>query len=346
MVKAVNPRVTLALEAAPLPEGEIVVFGAVAGAADLSALPVERVTMVTPMRGDCDHFSALGYRTMPALETPGPFAAALIFIPRARDAARAVLAEAVAALPSGAPIWVDGAKTDGIDALYRELRKLAAPGEALAKAHGKIFCLPAAPLPDLWAARDLTPAPGFVTRPGVFSADAPDRGSQLLAEALPARLPGRVADLGAGWGWLSAQILAREGVQHLDLIEADHRALSCARRNLSDPRAAFHWADALRHRPDPPYGAVVMNPPFHQGRAGEPGLGVAFIRAAAGMLSGAGVLYLVANRHLPYEQALGDVFREVTELGGDGGFKLIRAARPATQGRVAQARGPVRKHRR
>ena len=54
---------------------------------------------------------------------------------------------------------------------------------------------------------------GFTTVPGVFSADAPDRGSVLLAAALPAKLPARVADLGAGWGYLSRAILARDGVQ-------------------------------------------------------------------------------------------------------------------------------------
>ena len=32
---------------------------------------------------------------------------------------------------------------------------------------------------------------------------APDRGSALLAAALPAKLGGKVVDLGAGWGYLS-----------------------------------------------------------------------------------------------------------------------------------------------
>jgi 16S rRNA (guanine1207-N2)-methyltransferase len=45
----------------------------------------------------------------------------------------------------------------------------------------------------------------MVTRPGVFSADGPDPASQALAAHLPEKLPTRMVDLGAGWGWLSAR---------------------------------------------------------------------------------------------------------------------------------------------
>ena len=57
--------------------------------------------------------------------------------------------------------------------------------------------------------------------------------------------------------------------------------------------------------------AVVMNPPFHTGRTAEPGLGQAFITAAARLLAPQGQLWMVANRHLPYETALGGQFAHV-----------------------------------
>ena len=117
-----------------------------------------------------------------------------------------------------------------------------------------------------------------------------------------------------------------EQAKALDLVEADHLALACARRNVTDPRAAFHWADATRFRPERRYDAVVTNPPFHTGRAAEPGLGVAFITAAAAALAPQGALWLVANRQLPYEAALTRLFREVREIGGDKGFKVLSAS--------------------
>ena len=46
------------------------------------------------------------------------------------------------------------------------------------------------------------------------------------------------------------------------------------------------------------------------------------------MLTAGGVLWIVANRHLPYERVLLETFREVEEVGGDTAFKISRAARP------------------
>ncbi len=322
-------RLSLALESGLLPapmDGPILVLRPRAGD-DLAPLRQGRVQVVTGFRPDADAFAALGYDVAP--EPQGRFAAALVCAPRARDHAHALLAQAAAAVMPGGPVLVDGQKTDGIESLWRDLRDAGAnPTQALSKAHGRIFAFAAGtPLPQDWAATDRDIG-GFITRPGVFSADGPDAGSALLAAALPARLPARVADLGAGWGYLARAILARDGVQECHLIEADADALACARRNVPDPRAQFHWADATRLRTPVPFGAVVCNPPFHTGRDADPALGSAFLRAAAGMLSTSGTLWLVANRHLPYERVLAETFREVEDLPGTPVFRLYRASRP------------------
>ena len=68
-----------------------------------------------------------------------------------------------------------------------------------------------------------------------------------------------------------------------------------------------------------------MNPPFHSGRQADPRLGAAFIASAARLLTGAGRLWMVANRHLPYETVLAEYFAKVTEIGGDTRFKVIEA---------------------
>jgi 16S rRNA (guanine1207-N2)-methyltransferase len=51
------------------------------------------------------------------------------------------------------------------------------------------------------------------------------------------------------------------------------------------------------------------------------------------MLSGQGDLWMVANRHLPYEAELKKRFAQVAELGGDARFKLFHATRPLTRRR-------------
>jgi 16S rRNA (guanine1207-N2)-methyltransferase len=252
----------------------------------------------------------------------GDFAAALVVLPRAREAQKALIAEAAALAPL---MLVDGQKHDGVAAIERAVKAEAPLAGSLAKAHGRLFWLEAARFPD-WIAQDRRVG-GFVTRPGVFSADGPDKGSLALVEALPP-LSGTVADLGAGWGFLARHVLDSPAVTRVHLVETDAVALDCACENVTDPRAEIHWADATSWRPSAPVDNVVSNPPFHVGRAGDPGLGRAFISAAARMLAPSGSFWMVANRHLPYEAELAADFAQVEEAGGDGGFKVIHARRP------------------
>ncbi len=323
-----SARLTLALDSGAItlpPDGQITVFNPRIGD-DLAALDQGRLHLVQGFRPDHDHFRSLGYTV--GLAAPGGVAAALVCLPRQRDEARALIELAARQTVPGGLVIVDGQKTDGIDAMHRDIRARVPTSAPLSKAHGKVFAFAAGPEFTDWRAQDHRVDGGFITRPGVFSADGPDRGSALLAAALPAKLPARVVDLGAGWGFLARAILERDGVKHLDLVEADAAALDCARLNIVDPRVAFHWADALTFRPEKAVDAVVCNPPFHTARAADPGLGAGFIRAAARMLHPGGTLWLVANRHLPYAATLAEAFREVEEIGTDPGFRLTRAARP------------------
>jgi 16S rRNA (guanine1207-N2)-methyltransferase len=323
-----SARLEMALEtgAVVLPvTGTIAVIGPRIGD-DLSCLPKDRLDVITGFRPDYDAFAQQGYTV--AARATGPYAAAIICLPRAKAEARAALADAANVVHQGGVIVVDGQKTGGVDSIYQGLRALLPVSEALAKAHGKIFSFAAGPELASWVSEPQTITGDFITQPGVFSADGPDRGSALLAAALPAKLTARVVDLGAGWGYLSRAILAREGVTSLDLVEADVASLECAQKNIPDPRAVFHWADATNFRPSAPVGAVVCNPPFHTTRDADPALGIAFLVAAHRMLSGSGTLYLVANRHLPYDRVLTTLFREIEVIGGDAAFKLTRAAYP------------------
>ncbi|XDA96989.1 class I SAM-dependent methyltransferase [Sulfitobacter sp. LCG007] len=326
----IDARLPLALDGAGLawPEqGRIAVFQPPAGAA-LAGLPRERALIVQDFKPDFVDYAGRGYDCATEAAAEGSLAAAVVCLPRAKPEARALIAKALS-LTEG-PVVIDGQKTDGADALMREIRKRVAIGGPVSKAHGKLFWIAPGAADRLgdWAAGPARTEGGFWTAPGVFSADAIDPGSAMLAEALPDRLGAQVADLGAGWGFLSAHVLTRTGVEALHLVEAGHMALECARRNVTDPRARFHWADATRWDAPGRMDTVVMNPPFHVGRAADPRLGQAFVAAAARMLSPQGQLWMVANRHLPYESTLREHFAMVAEPDGDSRYKLLQATRP------------------
>ena len=296
-------RLTLALDAGGLmlPADGILSVLSPTPDTDLSALPVDRVQNVQPFKPYFDHFQRLGFTCV--AQSSDSCAAVLICLPRAKALARSLVHQAC--VRSQGVVVVDGAKTDGIDSLLKAVRGRVDVSGPLSKAHGKVFWFPATAgdFAD-WQAPATQQVDGFITAPGVFSADGIDPASALLADALPHKLGRHIVDLGAGWGYLAARLLADPKIETLDLIEADHAALDCARQNITDPRARFHWADALGWQAPGPVDTVVMNPPFHTGRAADPSLGRGFIETAARLLPRSGSLWMVANRHLPYETTL------------------------------------------
>jgi len=163
------------------------------------------------------------------------------------------------------------------------------------------------------------------TQPGVFSWDRVDPGSALLAKTMTP-LAGKGADFGAGIGFLSKVALAWPKLESLLLIDSDRRAVEAARRNIDDPRATILWGDVRTAVIAPgSLDFVIMNPPFHDGGAEDRQLGQAFIRRAADVLRRGGTLWLVANRHLPYEAILAENFAKVRLVGEGGGYKVFEA---------------------
>lgn len=322
-------RLSLALEGGglTLPEGERIAVFAPTVDTDLSPLPQGLCHVITGNKPDNAYFAGLGYTCSTAPE--GRYGASLVCLPRAKERARALIAMAIDV--TDGPVIVDGQKTDGIESALKACRKRTDGCSApISKAHGKLFWMQSPPAIEDW--REGEPSEiekGYVTAPGVFSADGIDPASRALADNLPETLGAYVIDLGAGWGYLAHRVLSRDSIRQISLVEADHTTLACARLNVTDPRAQFHWEDALRWRPVSEADTVIMNPPFHTARKADPGLGRAFIAAAAEMLKSTGQLWMVANRHLPYEQTLADLFGEVSEIsGGDTKFKLLHARRP------------------
>ena len=166
---------------------------------------------------------------------------------------------------------------------------------------------------------------GLWTQPGVFSWDRLDPGSALLLKVLPP-MSGAGVDLGCGIGILAHAVLTSPKVTKLTLVDLDRRAVEAAKRNVNDPRVEVLWADARRGA-DLLSGLdfVVTNPPFHEAGGEDKGLGQAFIKSAAAMLRKSGVLWIVANRHLPYEAVLNEHFKTVRPVADAGGFKVYEA---------------------
>jgi 16S rRNA (guanine1207-N2)-methyltransferase len=261
---------------------------------------------------------------------PASLASLVMLAPPGTTERRYAIAHGLRALQPSASLIVLGPKDKGGSRLGKELDAFGCSVEEQGKAHHRIChtVRPEAPVgldaAIAAGAPRLVETLGMWSQPGLFSWDRVDPGSAMLAQTLGA-LSGRGADLGCGYGYLARAVLAQSGVERLDLVDLDRRAVAAARRNVDDPRAHIHWADARTEPALDGLDFVVMNPPFHDGGAEDRALGQAFIRRAHAALRKGGWLWLVANRHLPYEGVLTPLFAGVELKSQAGGFKVYEA---------------------
>jgi 16S rRNA (guanine1207-N2)-methyltransferase len=268
----------------------------------------------------------------------------LILPTRQREETRALFAQAMQRVSPAGVVVASVANDEGAKTAQADLALLAGPVGQLSKHKCRVFWSQPGATPDPallaeWLALDapLPIADGrYISRRGLFAWDRIDAASALLASVLPADLAGRVADLGAGFGYLACEVVDHcPGVTSVDLFEAEGRAIEPARANIAaaiarggrDIATRVEWHDVtlgINGR----YDTIVSNPPFHQGRADQPDLGRAFITTAARALAPGGRFWMVANRHLAYEATLDACFKQVRTVVERDGFKVIEAKDP------------------
>lgn len=285
-----------------------------------------------------DALQRAGFETTPTLDAEASASCVLLLPPRQRDATRAAMARALRACKPGGVAVMAVPNNEGAKSAEGDAKRLVPLAGNLSKYHCRVFWL----RPDdtnidqtllaEWLTLDaprLLPE-GWVSAPGVFAWDRIDAASRLLAERLPTDLRGDVADFGAGWGYLAREALAKSpGITGLHLFEADTHALDCARSNLADAPVPveYHWHDVTAGVPGQ-FDAIISNPPFHaHDRTDRPELGQRFIQSAAAALKPGARLWLVANRHLPYETTLANGFAAVRVHAQRNGYKVIEAVR-------------------
>lgn len=267
---------------------------------------------------------------------------AVVFATKHREEVLFHLARAAERLEEGGHLVVAAANDLGAGSLEKRVRELFGACDAFSKhkcrvlhaiKHGDTLD------EDLLAGwrsggemRQLVPG-GLWGAPGMFSWKRPDEGSRLLAGFIPQGLEGRGADFGAGNGYLALSLLERNPkIESLDLLDVEKKALDAAEINLKAHlsqglRLGFHWTDVTQGSGLSGLDFIVMNPPFHSERGSLPVLGQRFIAEAMKALRPGGRLFMVANRHLPYEGELGSTGGTLVRREEASGFKVLEVVK-------------------
>lgn len=300
----------------------------------------DRLVFEQDFKPDALELRAAGLAGPEPAALEGRFALVLLLPERQKLQTLADLARGMDLLDVGGRLVVSLHNDWGARRYEKLLAELAGGVQSFSKNHCRVFWAEkTADLnPDLMTEWRAYGEPGqivegrFWSQPGLFSWDEIDEGSRLLTQHLPGRIRGAVADLGAGWGYLSDFLLRTyPEIKSLDVFEADRAALKCARKNLagtaSRAELRYHWEDVTEGAGCGRFDFVVMNAPFHEGRRPDPMLGGRFVEAAANALKPGGELWLVANVHLPYERHLRGSFARWEIAAQSGGFKILRGVR-------------------
>ncbi len=282
-----------------------------------------------------DRLELAGYQCVPLVEGEAACDAVFVLAPKQKLEAQGMLAAAYVLLKEGGLLVCAGANHAGGNRLPGMIRQLGLCAQSLSKHKARVVWAYKSGNADIagqWL-DDASLQPvlegAYQSCPGIFGWNKIDAGSALLAEFLPGDLTGGGADFGCGYGYLSLAVMEKnEGIEKLCCIDADYRALEACKVNLGTggPEKEYLWADLSKPLMEAgPFDWIVMNPPFHLEKATDPQLGQGLIGTAAQSLRKGGVLWMVANTHLPYEGSLSTHFTSHEKVQESGGFKIYRA---------------------
>lgn len=355
--ETVSPTVDLLAEAAEIKAHQCVlvcpcgngVLGAWAGAAqataqvtqmDTNAIAVELAAQTVRY----NDLPAIDVRATLPLHRDGPYDVILMPKPKGRAQTRLLLAHAFEALASDGRLYLAGANNAGIKSSLSDAEELFGSAQLLGYRRGhRVALVTKTRDPDDWPAAFLQPGirPGtyaqieaiidgypwtFLTRPGVFSWEHLDPGTALLLQHVTIEPNERVLDIGCGYGAIGLVAASRAPRVDVTMVDVDALAVDCARANterLQMPHVRVLLGDGVGVANDQRYSLVLSNPPFHAGETVSDAATLGFIRDAYHVLEPGGCLVLVANRFLPYQREMENLYT-VRMLAQTPGYHVIR----------------------
>jgi len=267
--------------------------------------------------------------------------AAIVRLPKGKEALSLSLDAVASAVVPGAPVFVYGANDEGIRPAGKRMKPLFTDVQTIdTRRHCRVFqgIRPENPegLKGSLAAHKRTETVeldgetfDYIVYPGVFAKGTLDPGSAALLRTI-GELPdnARVLDFASGAGMLSMVLARRHPDASFQLIDADAVAVAAARENV--PGALVLNGDSWGRLPSyRRYDAIVSNPPIHTGKGRDYTVLTRLVEGAPARLLPKGALWLVVQRQVPVQPMLEESFDDVSIAWEDNRFRVWRCGRLA-----------------
>jgi 16S rRNA (guanine1207-N2)-methyltransferase len=284
---------------------------------------------------------------LPVVELPvaahQAFNVALVQAPKGRSIARRWLLQTYQALVPGGSIFIAGSNQAGIQSAIKDAHELFRNERILAYKKGNRIaqCIKEQEYSTYpaWAhTKGIAPVTwvefsvaindsSYLIRslPGVFSFDHLDPGTEMLLNATKIPRGGKVLDVGCGYGIIGLYAATHEAL-HVDMVDSDLLAITSSIETLAInhiANASVHFGDLLSAVKGREYDVIISNPPFHAGHGVDYQASLALIRQAHHALRQGGQLVIVANRFIPYDHLIGEIFGNISCLEESGKFHVL-----------------------
>ncbi|HCH62529.1 MAG TPA: hypothetical protein DFR83_06990, partial [Deltaproteobacteria bacterium] len=279
---------------------------------------------------------ASGVQSASAWPEASNCAAAVLRLPKGRDAFRFGLHALVAAVEPGASVFVYGANDEGIKPAAKRMRSLLDSVETVdSRRHCRVLRGVRSDHPeglqgslaDHRREESLEldgEAYRYVCYPGVFAKGRVDAASKMLLDAMPKLGEGdHVLDFASGAGLLTMVLAQREPSASFQLIDADAVAIVAAKENVPGVLAICgdSWGRLPSYRR---YDRIISNPPIHTGKGRDYSVLTRLVEGAEMRLLPGGSLWLVVQRQIPVRPMLESAFDDVSVAAEDPRFRVWR----------------------
>ena len=169
----------------------------------------------------------------------------------------------------------------------------------------------------------------FETDRGVFSRTELDRGTEVLLDALPETVSGRVLDMGCGWGVIGVAVGKHWPDAVITMADINQRACGLSRKNaqLNGVQAEVVESDGYEKVLGRAFDLILQNPPIRAGKA----VIYQMFADASSCLAENGELWLVIRKQQGAPSAISylkTLFEKVETPEKKSGFWIIRCQKP------------------